>query len=166
MADTLNGYPSGLTGKYLTFKLDDEAYGLRILKVQEIIGIMPITHVPKMPRFIRGVINLRGKVIPLVDLRLKFMLAGQPDTERTCVIVVQVTGPTGELTTGLIVDEVSEVLDVHGDQIEPPPSFGVSVDTAFLLGMGKIGGKVIMLLDVERVLTCEEMALMTNTASA
>jgi purine-binding chemotaxis protein CheW len=144
-------------GKYLTFKLRKEEYGLEILKVQEIIGMMNVTRVPKMPGYVRGVINLRGKVIPVVDLRLKFGLDHQDDTERTCIIVVQIDGGEHEVTIGIIVDEVSEVLDVAEDQIEDPPSFGGAVDTAFILAMGKIGDKVIMFLDIDKVLSVDEM---------
>ncbi len=153
-----------LAGKYLTFKLGDESYGLGILKVQEIIGIMAITHVPRTPGFVRGVINLRGRVIPVVDLRLKFEMPSQSDTERTCVIVVQVARQGVHVTMGLIVDEVSEVLDVHAEQIEPAPSFGASVDTDFILGMGKVGGKVIVLLDVDRVLSGDEVNVLSESA--
>jgi purine-binding chemotaxis protein CheW len=144
-------------GKYLTFCLGDEVYGLGILKVQEIIGVMTVTRVPRTPSFVRGVINLRGKVVPVVDLRLKFGMPAREDTERTCVIVVQVLRGGKQITMGLIVDEVSEVLEVKGEQIEAPPSFGVSVDTAFLLGMGKVGEKVIMLLDADRTLAGNEL---------
>lgn len=150
-----------LTGKYLTFKLGEESYGVGILKVQEIIGIMAITHVPRTPPFVRGVINLRGRVIPVVDLRLKFDMPSQADTERTCVIVAQVMRAGTQVTMGLIVDEVSEVLEVRAEQIEPAPSFGASVDTAFILGMGKVGGKVVVLLDVDRVLSGEEVSALT-----
>jgi purine-binding chemotaxis protein CheW len=148
----------------LTFKLRKEEYGLEILKVQEIIGMMNVTRVPKMPGYVRGVINLRGKVIPVVDLRLKFGLDHQDDTERTCIIVVQIDGGEHEVTIGIIVDEVSEVLDVAEDQIEDPPSFGGAVDTAFILAMGKIGDKVIMFLDIDKVLTAGEVALMDDAS--
>jgi len=151
-------------GKYLTFKLGAEEFGLEILKVQEIIGMMKVTKVPRAPHFIRGVINLRGKVIPVVDLRTKFGMAGKEDTERTCIIVVQVTHPGGNVTMGTIVDDVSEVLDVQTEQIEPTPSFGSSVDTDFILGMGKIGPKVIMLLDIDRVLSGAQVASIENLA--
>ena len=144
-------------GKYLTFQLLDEEYGLEILKVQEIIGIMNVTRVPKMPDYVRGVINLRGKIIPVADLRLKFGLERQEDTERTCIIVVQIDGGEHEVTTGIIVDEVSEVLDVAEDQIEESPSFGSSVNTEFILGMGKVGDKVVMFLDIDKVLSVDEM---------
>jgi purine-binding chemotaxis protein CheW len=143
-------------GKYLTFALDSEEYGLEILKVQEIIGIMKVTRVPKAPPYVRGVINLRGKVIPVVDLRLKFAMDSKADTERTCIIVVQITRQSSRITMGIIVDDVSEVLNITGEQIEGAPSFGSSVDTEFILGMGKVGQKVVMLLDIDRVLTGAE----------
>ena len=145
-------------GKYLTFKLAAEEYGLEILKVQEIIKMMDITKVPRTPEFVRGVINLRGKVIPVVDLRLKFSMEAKETTEKTCVIVVQVRRAGGTVTMGIIVDEVSEVLDVAANQIEPPPEFGATVDTAFILGMGKVGKKVVMLLDVDRILSSGNIA--------
>lgn len=147
-----------LAGKYLTFELGGEVYGLEILKVQEIIGMMAVTQVPRTPKFVRGVINLRGKVIPVVDLRIKFGLDSQEDTEKTCIIVVQVSQDGVEVTMGILVDEVSEVLDVASEQIEPPPSFGVGVDTDFILGMGKVAQKVVMLLDVDKVLSGGEIA--------
>ena len=148
---------ASLAGKYLTFKLAAEEYGLEILKVQEIIKMMEITKVPRTPAFVRGVINLRGKVIPVVDLRMKFEMDHLDTTDKTCVIVVQVRKGDGVVTMGIIVDEVSEVLDVTGEQIEPAPSFGTAVDTSFILGMGKVGKRVLMLLDVDRVLSGGEM---------
>ena len=144
-------------GKYLTFSLGGEVYGLAILKVQEIIGIMTVTRVPRTPEFVRGVINLRGKVIPVVDLRLKFGLDSTEDTERTCIIVVQVSNEDTSVTMGVIVDEVSEVLDINASQIEEAPEFGGQVDTEFIMGMGKVEKKVIMLLDVDEVLTGGEI---------
>ena len=151
-------------GKYLTFRLADEEYGLEILKVQEIIGIMAITSVPRTPDFVRGVINLRGKVIPVIDLRLKFAMEAQEDTERTCVIVVQVIRGNSHVTMGIIVDEVSEVLDIGGGQIEPSPEFGASVDTDFILGVGKVDQKVVMLLDADKVLSGKEMKLVNKVS--
>jgi len=141
-----------LAGQYLTFVLADETYGVAILKVQEIIGIVDVTKVPRLPDFVRGVINLRGKIIPVVDLRLKFNLSGTEDTDRTCIIVMQVTNSDDEVTMGIIVDEVSEVTDIDPNQIEPPPSFGSAIDGDFIVGMGKLDERVIMLLDVDRVL--------------
>jgi purine-binding chemotaxis protein CheW len=138
-------------GKYLTFTLAGEECGLEILKVREIIGIMDITAVPQMPPHVRGVINLRGKVVPVVDLRLKFGMPSVEYTHATCIIVVDV----GTLV-GIIVDTVEEVLDIEGDQVDPPPPLGASVDTTFILGMGKLKGGVKILLDIDRILNEEK----------
>ena len=137
-----------LGGKYLTFGLANEEYGLEILKVREIIGMMEITAVPRTPDFIKGVINLRGKVIPVIDLRLKFGLPSTGVTEETCIIVVDVHS----VEMGIIVDKVSEVLDIDSNDIELAPSFGVAVETNFILGMGKTNGLVTILLDIHKVL--------------
>jgi len=153
-----------MADKYLTFKLGNEEYGIEILKVQEIIGIMNVTAVPRTPTFVRGVINLRGKVIPVVALRLKFAMEGIEDTERTCVIVVQVAAKHGDITMGIIVDEVSEVLEIAAGETEPPPSFGASVDTDFILAVGKVGDRVVMLLDVDKVLSGGELAVMEQVS--
>lgn len=144
-------------GKYLTFELDAEVYGLEILKVQEIIGLLTVTKVPGTPDFVRGIINLRGKVIPVVDLRLKFRMESVEDTERTCIIVVQVERDDLQVVMGVLVDAVSEVVDIGAEEIEPPPSFGSNVDTAFLLGMGKLEEKVVILLNVDKVLSSGEL---------
>ncbi len=151
-------------GKYLTFKLGAEEFGLEILKVQEIIKMMDITKVPRTPEFVRGVINLRGKVIPVVDLRLKFGMDSKETTDKTCVIVAQVARGQTRITMGTIVDEVSEVLDINAEQIEPAPEFGASVDTAFILGMGKVAKRVVMLLDVDKVLAGNEILAMVHAA--
>ncbi len=151
-------------GKYLTFRLADEEYGLEILKVQEIIGIMGVTRVPRMPAFVRGVINLRGKLIPVIDMRAKFALPKQEDTLKTCIIVVQVRLSDSSITIGVIVDNVSEVLDIQQDQLEAAPSFGTQINTEFMLGMGKVGEKVVILLDIDCVLTGEETAQMLSAA--
>ncbi len=156
--EVVAGASMAQAGKYLTFQLGKEVYGIEILKVQEIIGMMNITHIPKTPDFVRGVINLRGKVIPVIELRRKFGMESMTDTERTCIVVVQVKWADNTITMGLLVDEVSEVLNVTPDQIEAPPSFGAGVDTDFILGMGKVGQKVVMMLDVDRVLAAEELA--------
>lgn len=150
-----------LGGKYLTFRLGGEEYGLEILKVREIIGIMDITQVPQTPDFVEGVINLRGKVIPVIDLRAKFGLERMTYNEQTCIIVVDV----GSLM-GIIVDTVSEVHDILGDDIEPAPSFGASIDTSFILGMGKVKDTVKILLDIDRVLTQEELVNLVQQTSA
>jgi purine-binding chemotaxis protein CheW len=144
-------------GKYLTFQLGREVFGLEILKVQEIIGIMPITRVPRTPDFVRGVINLRGKVIPVIDLRRKFDLSGREDTNRSCIIVVQLEGVAGRIIMGLLVDEVSEVVNITADKLESTPEFGPGIQTDFIMGMGKIGNKVVMLLDVDRVLAAGDL---------
>ena len=151
-------------GLHLTFKLGEETYGIEILKVQEIMGMLTVTPLPRTPDYMRGVINLRGKVIPVIDLRLKFAMEAREYTRRTCIIVVQVQRERAALIMGIIVDEVSEVLDVSAEQIEPPPSFGTDVDTEFILGIGKVGNRVMMLLDVDRVLKGEEVKLVTQAA--
>jgi len=150
-------------GKYLTFELKGEIYGLEILKVQEIIGLMNVTRVPKTPDFIRGVINLRGKVIPVVDLRLKFMMESKEDSERTCIIVVQFKSAAAAMTMGIIVDEVKEVVNIENGQIEDTPSFGADTNTDFILGVGKVNQKVVMLLDVDKVLSYGDATLMEQT---
>lgn len=162
--DLLVAESGAVGGKYLTFILGDETHGIGILKVQEIIGVMDVTKVPKAPSFVRGVINLRGKVIPVIDLRLKFEMEGREDTERTCIIVLQVQRDDDQVVMGVIVDEVSEVLQIKSEEIEPPPSFGAGVDTDFLLGVGKVEKLVIMLLDVDRVLSSDELAITRNAA--
>lgn len=136
-------------GKYLTFKLADEYYGLEILRVREIIGMMTVTHVPGTPEFIRGIINLRGKVIPVMDLRRKFGLQDVEHTALTCIVVVEVSG----VQIGAIVDEVSEVLNIAGKDIEEPPNFGNGVDTSFIIGIGKVKDRVMILLDTEKVIS-------------
>jgi purine-binding chemotaxis protein CheW len=146
-----------LAGKYMTFQLAREEYGLEILKVQEIIQMQSITRVPRTPEFVRGVINLRGKVIPVVDLRMKFGIDRAEDTEKTCIVVVQIRHADGVVVMGTIIDEVREVLDIPGESIEDAPSFGASIDTEFILGMGKIGQNVKILLDIDRVLSGEDL---------
>lgn len=148
-------------GKYLTFVLCEEEYGLEILKVREIIGLLDVTPVPQTPAFVKGVINLRGKVIPVVDLRLKFGMPEAEYTKETCIIVVDV----GALLMGIIVDTVSEVIEIKEEEIEPAPSFGEKVDVKFILGMGKIKGKVKILLDIDRVLSSEELSVVEQAAA-
>ena len=140
-------------GKYLTFFLAAEEYGLEILKVREIIGLMPITRVPRTPPAVLGVINLRGKVIPVLDLRLRLGMDGDAAAERPCIIVVQAQG----VELGVMVDQVSEVVDVPAEEIEEPPSFGTEVETEFLLGIAKSQGKVKLLLDIDHVLSRQEV---------
>jgi purine-binding chemotaxis protein CheW len=142
-----------LGGKFLTFFLAGEEYGLEILRVREILGMLPITRVPRTPPAIRGVINLRGKIIPVVDLRTKFGMDAADYSGRTCIIVVHAQG----VEFGVVVDRVSEVLDIASGNIEDAPSFGVDVNTEYLLGIAKIGGSVKLLLDIERVLSTQEV---------
>ncbi len=142
------GDPHGRGGKFLTFFLEHEEYGLEILKVQEIIGMMDITPVPRTPEYICGVINLRGKVIPIVDLRRKFGMPSADRTAETCVIVVE----ANRLQTGIVVDQVSEVLDIPEGNIEDAPAFGSDVRTDYILGIGKSEGRVKLLLDIDRAL--------------
>jgi len=139
-------------GKYLTFALANEEYGLEILKVREIIGYMNITAVPQTPAYVKGVINLRGQVIPVIDLRAKFGMETAEVTEETCIIVVEITQVDRNISTGIVVDHVSEVLDIAGEDIEESPQFGSSVNTDFILGMGKIEETVKILLDIDEVL--------------
>ncbi len=149
-----------MAGKYLTFVLQGEEYGIGILKVREINGLMDITPVPQTPDFVEGVINLRGKVIPVVDLRLKFGMPKADYTKETCIIVVDVNS----LLMGIVVDTVSEVLEVKEEEIEPPPNFGSKVHVDFILGIGKIKDKVKILLDIDKVLTSEEIELVQQSA--
>lgn len=145
------------SGKFLAFKLEDEIYGIEILKVQEIIGLMKITKLPKTPEYIEGVINLRGKIIPVIQLRAKFNMNDKAATEKNCIIVVRNSQNAHQSIIGLLVDEVSEVLNVLPEQIEDPPSFGSKVDMEFIQGIGKIGQKVVMLLDIEKVLNVADI---------
>ena len=145
-------------GKYLTFSLANEDYGIGILKIKEIIGMMPITKVPRCPEFVKGVINLRGKVIPVLDLRMRFGVDAAEYTERTCIVVVEVDSGSGNIMVGLIVDSVSEVLNIKSDDIEEAPSFGAKVDTDYILGMAKISGGVKILLNIDKTLNVEDIA--------
>ena len=150
---------SGKEGKYLTFALDNEEYGIGIMKVKEIIGLMPVTPVPRTPEYVLGVINLRGKVIPVVDLRLRFGLESVESTDRTCVIVVEIAGPSGPVMVGVVVDSVSDVLNIKEEDIEGELSFGASLDTEYILGMAKMDNGVKILVDIDKVLTSGELTL-------
>ncbi len=146
------------TAKFLTFVLGDESYGIPVLKIREIIRMTDITAVPRMPEYIKGVINLRGKVIPIVDLRMKFGLANVAATERTCIVVVQVTLANGNSPQmGLIVDAVEEVLNINGSDIEETPDFGGKVDTEYMIGMAKVRGAVKTLLDIDKIVSAESL---------
>ena len=140
-------------GKYLTFFLANEEYGVEILKVQEIIGRMPITPLPLTSRYIRGVVNLRGKIHPIMDLNIKFGMNQTEITDETCIIVIK----TSSIMMGILVDKVSEVVNVASDEIEDAPFFGSEVNTEYLLGIGKTGGRIRMLLDIEKVITASDI---------
>lgn len=153
-----------LPGRYLVFRLGPEEFGLEILKVQEIVSVLDITRVPHTPSFLKGVCNLRGQVIPVVDWRLKFNLEAMAATEKTCMIVVKVHHHDKPAVIATIVDEVAEVIEFTSDAIAPAPTFGASVDVRFLSGMGKQDRRLVMLLDVERVLSLEELTGRTSPA--
>ena len=142
-------------GKYLTFALGHEEYGLEILKVREIIKYVEVTAVPQTPHYVKGVINLRGQVIPVLDLRGKFGIPSADVTEETCIIVVEIAESGRKANTGIVVDRVQEVLDIAGENIEEAPQFGASVNTDFILGMGKVAQSVKILLDIDKVLSCD-----------
>jgi purine-binding chemotaxis protein CheW len=150
------------TGKYLIFHLGDEEFGTHILKVREIIGLQDITMVPQTPSYVKGVINLRGKVIPVIDLRLKFAMPEVAYTQRTCIIVVHAQVADSTVLTGVVVDGVSEVLSISAADIEDTPDFGEQAPLEYLLGMAKIKGKVKILLDIDQVLASQELILLSQ----
>ncbi len=145
------------SGKYLTFQLGREEFGIRVLKVREIMGILEITAVPQTPSHVKGVVNLRGKVVPVIDLRLKFGLPAAEYTQRTCIIVTQINGESGNILMGVIVDGVSEVLSLTPSDIEDTPDFGEEITGNYLLGLAKVKGKVKILLDIDRVLSAQDL---------
>jgi purine-binding chemotaxis protein CheW len=155
-----------LAGKYMTFQLGREEYGLEILKVREIIGLLEITRVPRTREFVRGVINLRGKVIPVVDLRLKFGMPRCEPTDQTVIIVVQCQVASRPLTMGLLVDQVLEVLSIDAGNVEPAPSLGQAsaVEDEFILGVGKHDKRIVFLLDIAKILSNEEVHELTRTS--
>ena len=142
----------------------DEEYGIGILQIKEIIGMMPITTVPQTPDFVKGVINLRGKVIPVVDLRLRFSMEAIDYTERTCIIVVEVDGQDNTVMIGIVVDSVSEVLNIKMEEIEDTPTFGTKLNTEYIYGMAKMEGGVKILLDINKVLSGKEIAALEEAA--
>lgn len=156
-----------LEGKFLTFSLGEEEYGIDILQIQEIIGLMPITPIPHSPHYAKGVINLRGKVIPVLDLRLRFDLPEGEKTERTCIIVVEIsTSAHQQAVVGLVVDSVSEVSPIKEDNIDLPPSFGAgAIDSGYILGMAKLDSGVKILLDINRIFSANEVAGLVSPAT-
>ncbi len=158
------GKPLGAADKYMTFKLAAEEYGIEIQKVRELIGLLEITRVPRAPDFIRGVINLRGKVIPVVDLRVKFGMETAMTTSQSVIIVVQIGAVGVGLTMGILVDEVLEVRAIADTEVEPPPNFQSQAVADFILGVGKADKRIIFLLDIDRVLTAPEAIRVAETA--
>lgn len=155
----VKGRSAGQEGKFLTFCLANEEYGISILKVREIIGMMPIRTVPQTPSFVKGVINLRGKVIPVVDLRLKFGMEELDYADRTSIIVVDVKSLSESfLRIGIVVDFVSEVANIKAEEVEDTPTFGSQINTEYILGMAKIGKGVKILLDIDRILAVEDLS--------
>ena len=153
-----------IEGKYLTFILKEESYGIGILKVKEIIGMMPITSVPRTPDFVKGIVNLRGKVIPVLDLRLRFGMAPMDYTDRTCIIVVELDKDGETIMVGIVVDAVSEVLNIKEEEIEETPAFGARIETSYIMGMAKVDKGVKILLDIDRVLSGDEVNALKKTA--
>lgn len=150
--------------QYLTFLLGGEMYAIKILNVKEIIEYGQLTEIPMMPAFIRGVINLRGAVVPVIDLAARF---GEPPTQvarRTCIVIIEINDGDLHQDIGVMVDAVSEVLEISRADIEPPPAFGAKIRTDFIDGMGKVAGKFVILLNIQKVLSIDEMALLANVS--
>lgn len=166
--DTRTNHPAQghqtLAGKYLTFVLGNEEYGLSILKVREIIGIMEITGMPNLPPAFKGVINLRDRVIPIMDLRSRFDMPTCEYTGRTCIVVVEVATGAGLRPMGVVVDSVAEVVHYVAEEIEPPPAFGGELDSHYLLGMAKRNGQVRILLDIDQVVNSQEPIALAQAA--
>ena len=151
-------------GKYLTFNLMDEFYGINVDRILQIIAIPDITKIPKTPPFVKGVINLRGKIIPVIDLRLRFKLPEQEYNDRTSIVIIKIKTEKSEIFIGIIVDKVIEVLDIHANEIEKTPTFGVELDTQFILAMAKVKSKVVALLDISKILTDIELTQIEKVA--
>ena len=153
--------------QYLTFALSGEMFAVGILNVKEIIEYGSLTEIPMMPSFIRGVINLRGSVVPVIDLAARFGGKSAEAGKRTCIVIVEVSDEIGDQTSrhdiGIMVDAVSEVLDIPGSEIEPPPTFGARIRADFIFGMGKVAGKFVIILNIDKVLSIEEIAELTGT---
>ncbi len=147
------------TTQYLTFKLEDEVFALDISKVREVLDFTTITKVPRTPEFMRGVINLRGSVVPVVDMRLKFRMTRTEKTVNTCIIIVEVMVDGESIILGTLADSVQEVLDLDADHIEPAPRIGTKLNTEFIKGMGKRDAHFIIILDIDKVFSTEELAL-------
>ncbi|MCX7897867.1 MAG: chemotaxis protein CheW [Rhodocyclaceae bacterium] len=155
---------SGETHQYLTFTLGGEMFAIGILNIKEIIEYGNLTEIPMMPAFIRGVINLRGAVVPVIDLAARFGGGPSEVQRRTCIVIVEVQQNDNKHDIGIMVDAVSEVLEIPAGDIEPAPAFGARIRTDFIAGMGKIGGKFVIILDIQKVLSVDDMALLVKAA--
>ena len=153
------------TNQYLTFSLSDELYALEVSKVKEVLEYQPITRVPKTPDFMRGVINVRGGIVPIVDLRLKFDLPAQEQTVDTCIIVLEISIENETITVGTIADNVHEVVEIQPEEIEPTPKIGTRLDTDFIEGIGKNNDRFLVILNIDKILTSEEISSMANQAA-
>jgi purine-binding chemotaxis protein CheW len=151
------------THQYLTFVLAGEVFAMGILAIKEIIEYADLTVVPMMPEYVRGVINLRGAVVPVIDLSVRFGKASSPVTKRTCIVIIEIMANSERHVLGVVVDAVNAVLDIPAGEIEPPPAFGASIRTDFIQGMGKVNGKFVVLLDVDHVLAADEMDVLVET---
>lgn len=152
--------------QYLTFSLGEEMFAIGIQRVREIIEYANVTTVPMMPSFVRGVINLRGSVVPVIDLSARFGRGVSEVHRRTCIVIIEIEHEGVQQELGVVVDAVSEVLDIPGEEIEPAPTFGANIRTDFISGMGKVRGSFVILLNVDRVLAVEEMAMLTQLADS
>ena len=151
--------------QYVTFRLGDELFGIEVTRVREILSLSPVTKVPQTPEYLLGVINLRGQVVPVVDMRLKLSLSTKGYNEDTCVIVTEVVVDDEPITVGALADAVHEVLDIRSDQIEPPPRLGTSLNTQFIDGMGKVDEQFMILLNIDRIFKSEELAFVQNAGN-
>lgn len=148
--------------QYLTFLLGGEMFAIEILNIKEIIEYGQLTEVPLMPKFVRGVINLRGSVVPVIDLSVRFGRHGTEITKRTCNVIIETSAEGEAIDVGIVVDAVSEVLEISAAEIEPPPSFGAKIRADFISGMGKVNGRFVIILDVNKVLSVDEMATLAG----
>jgi purine-binding chemotaxis protein CheW len=163
-ADESQGSTEFRVGKYLTLQLAGEEYAISILKVKEIIGMMSITPVPQTPEYVKGVINLRGKVISVVDLRLRFTMEAEDYSDRTCIIVVEIATQSGTTPVGIVVDSVSEVLNIGPNDVQDAPALSTGIDTSYILGIANMEGSVKILLDIDRVLNRDELKMLEESS--
>ena len=150
--------------QYVTFSLAEELFGVEVTRTREILSLTPVTKVPQTPDYLLGVINLRGQVVPVVDMRLKLGLPAGAETEDTCIIVVDVQVDGETITVGALADAVREVMDIRTDQIEPPPRLGTRLNTEFINGMGKVDEQFMILLNIDRIFNSEELILVQDAA--